>query len=34
MRVQWPAILGLKESEVINICNNLKEKGVIEAGKF
>ena len=28
------AILGLKDSEVINICNNLKEKGVIEAVNF
>ena len=28
------AILGLKDSEVINICNYLKEKGVIEAVNF
>jgi len=28
------AILGLKDSEVINICNNLKEIGVIEAVNF
>ena len=28
------AILGLEDSEVINICNNLKEKGVIEAVNF
>ena len=28
------AILGLKDSEVINLCNNLKEKGVIEAVNF
>ena len=28
------AILGLKDSEVINICNNLEEKGVIEAVNF
>ena len=28
------AILGLKDNEVINICNNLKEKGVIEAVNF
>ena len=28
------AILGLKDSEVINICNNLKEKGIIEAVNF
>ena len=28
------AILGLKDSEVTNICNNLKEKGVIEAVNF
>ena len=28
------AILGLKDSEVINICNNLNEKGVIEAVNF
>ena len=28
------AILGLKDSEVINICNILKEKGVIEAVNF
>ena len=28
------AILGLKDSEVINICNNLKKKGVIEAVNF
>ena len=28
------AILGLKDSEVINICNNLKEEGVIEAVNF
>jgi len=28
------AILGLKDSEVISICNNLKEKGVIEAVNF
>jgi len=28
------AILGLKDSEVINICNNSKEKGVIEAVNF
>ncbi len=28
------AILGLKDSEVINICNNLKEKGVIDAVNF
>ena len=28
------AILGLKDSEVINICNNFKEKGVIEAVNF
>ena len=28
------AILGLKDSEVINICNSLKEKGVIEAVNF
>ena len=28
------AILGLKDSEVINICNNLKEKGVVEAVNF
>ena len=28
------AILGLKDSEVLNICNNLKEKGVIEAVNF
>ena len=28
------AILGLKDSEVINVCNNLKEKGVIEAVNF
>ena len=28
------AILGLKDSEVINICNNLREKGVIEAVNF
>ena len=28
------AILGLKDSEVINICNNLKDKGVIEAVNF
>ena len=28
------AILGLKDSEVINICNNLKGKGVIEAVNF
>ena len=28
------AILGLKDSEVITICNNLKEKGVIEAVNF
>ena len=28
------AILGLKDSEVINVCNDLKEKGVIEAVNF
>jgi len=28
------AILGLKDNEVTNICNNLKEKGVIEAVNF
>ena len=28
------AILGLKDSDVINICNKLKEKGVIEAVNF
>ena len=28
------AILGLKDSEVINVCNNLKEKGIIEAVNF
>ena len=28
------AILGLTDSEVINVCNNLKEKGVIEAVNF
>ena len=28
------AILGLKDSEVISICNNLKKKGVIEAVNF
>ena len=28
------AILGLKDNEVTNICNNLKEKGIIEAVNF
>ena len=28
------AILGLKDSDVINICDSLKEKGVIEAVNF